>query len=139
MIQTTSRGNIFSGKYETDSTIADAFHVFTEGETTNDVLQTCNDNGNTEVTKVHIATKLITVNNIKKLVAVIYYGRGNPKNSMLKVSNLPKDWEQELGALIAIKIAVKETSTNVLLHIETDCKKVVKMLTSQLYKTKVFY
>ena len=53
---------------------------------------------------------------------------------MLKVSNLPKDWEQELGALIAIKIAVKETSTNVLLHIETDCKKVVKMLTSQLYK-----
>ncbi len=53
---------------------------------------------------------------------------------MLKISNPPKDWEQELGALIAIKIAVKETSTNVLLHIETDCKKVVKMLTSQLYK-----
>jgi len=124
----------FSGKYETDGTIADTFHVFTEGETTNDVPQKCNDNRNTEITKVHIATKLITVNDIKKVVAVIYYGRENPKNSMLKISNPPKNWKQELEALIAIKIAVKETSTNVLLHIETDCKKVVKMLTSQLYK-----
>ena len=77
----------FSGKYETDGTIADAFHAFTEGETMNNVPQKFNDNGDTEVIKVHIATKLITANDIKKLVAVIYYGRENPKNSMLKVSN----------------------------------------------------
>ena len=46
----------------------------------------------------------------------------------------PESCEQELAALIAIKRAVKETSTNTLLHIETNCKRVIKMLTSQLNK-----
>ena len=124
----------FSGKYETDGTIADAFRAFTEGETTNNIPQKRTDEGDTEIVKVHIATKLITADNIKKLVAVIYYGKGNPKNSMLKVTSPPESWEQELGTLIAIKIAVQETSTNATLHIETDCKKVIKMLTSQLHK-----
>ena len=69
----------------------------------------------------------------KRLVAVIYYGKENQRNSVLRLYP-PESCEQELAALIAIKRAVKETSTNTLLHIETNCKRVTKMLTSQLHK-----
>ena len=47
---------------------------------------------------------------------------------------LPKPDERELGSLTAIYKVIKETSSNALLHIEINHKKVTKMLTSQLKK-----
>ena len=110
----------FNGKYETNGTIADAFRAFIEGQAkTNNIPQKHTDENNREIIKVQIVTKLIMVNDeTKRLVAVIYYGKENPRNSVLRLCP-PESCEQELAALIAIKRAVKETSTNTLLHIET--------------------
>jgi len=43
----------------------------------------------------------------KRLVAVIYFGKEDPRNSVLKLCP-PESCEQELAALIAIKRAVIE-------------------------------
>ena len=102
----------FNGKYETSGTIADAFRAFTEGQgKTNNIPQKRTDEDDRKIIKVQIVTKLIMVNaETKRLVAVIYYGKEDPRNSVFKLCP-PESCEQELAALIAIKRAVIETST----------------------------
>jgi hypothetical protein len=102
-------------------------------DTIEEIPQKRKDEYNTETVKTQIVTKLIIINGTNKLVVIIYYGKDNPKNSILKF-NLSNPDERELGTLIAIYKVVKETSTNALLHIEINHKKVTKMLTSQLKK-----
>jgi len=123
----------FNAAYEVEGTIADAFRAFTEKETTNTIPQKRTDEENRKTVKVQVAVKQIGVDDPKKLVAVIYYGKENPQNSILKIIP-PEPCGQEIGSLIAIKKAVKESSTNTLLHIETNNKKIVKLLSSQMNK-----
>ncbi len=125
----------FNGKYETSGTIADAFRAFTEVQVkTDNMPQKRTDEGDRGIVKVQIITRLTMVNaETKRLVAAIYYGKESPRNSVLRFSP-PDSCEQEIAALTAIRKAVKEISTNTLLHIETNCKRVIKMLTSQLHK-----
>src|SRR5438445_12208709 len=67
----------FNAAYEVDSTIANAFGAFTERETTNTIPQKYTDKENRKTVKV---LKQIGVDDSKKLVAVIHYGKESSQN-----------------------------------------------------------
>ena len=62
----------------------------------------------------------------------MYYGLNDPRNTSFRVK-IPETKEQELGCLIAIKRAIL-TAEQSILHIETDCKHIVEILTTKLPK-----
>jgi ribonuclease HI len=101
---------IFKPNLEVKGDIKEAFRIFTEGNTSDNLLQTFETNNEIDETvKIYISAEVQVTDNTPKLLVAIYYGQGDLRNTALRVK-LPDTQEQNLGCLIAIKRIARSTS-----------------------------